>query len=81
MSQTPTIGRIVHYHPIDERSRPMAALVVDVVPSEGPDADFEENAAAVYLEIHGPSCVTYPGSPIRFNPNGAPGTWRWPPRV
>lgn len=81
MSQTPTVGRTVHYQPIDERQRPQAAIVVDVVPSEGPEAEFEENQAAVYLAIHSRSCLSHPGAPIRFDPNGAPGTWRWPPRV
>jgi len=81
MSQTPTIGRTVHYQPSGERPRPLAAVVIDVEPSEGPDAEFEENAGAVYLAIHTLTGVVHPGVPIRFDPNGAPGTWRWPPRV
>ena len=82
----PTIGRIVHFQPRSTRDggKPVphqAALIVELDETTGlGPGSCEENLVGVHLAVLTRSCVTFPGSVIRFHPDGAPGTWRWPPR-
>ena len=75
MDQKPSVGRVVHYR------------------SHGsPDGQYKSLArAAIITEIYGDStavglCILNPTgmfftSSVQFDPDGVPGTWRWPPRV
>lgn len=83
----PTVGRIVHFQP---RGRPgeggkpiptQSAMIVELDEKTGfGPGSAEENLVGVHLAVFTRSCVTFPGSVVRFHPDGVPGTWRWPPR-
>ena len=73
MTQTPTVGRIVHYQsfgtPGGEYKPEARAAVVTRVHSD------------TYVDL----CVLNPGgiffnTSVQFDADGKPGTWRWPPR-
>ncbi len=79
----PTIGRIVHFHPRSQKAaatQPQAAIIVELDDNGLGPGSCEENAVGVHLAVLTRSCATFPGSVVRFHPDGAPGTWRWPPR-
>jgi hypothetical protein len=81
----PSVGRVVHFHPRVPRDTkpgpPQAAIIVDIDPKEGLGAgSADENSVGVYLCVLTRSCATWPGTVVRYHPDGAPGTWRWPPR-
>lgn len=72
--QRPTLGRIVIYspQPVGEGdvTEPMAAIVVRL------PADPQTVNLAVFT-IFGKTELRH----ATYDPDGAPGTWRWPPRV
>lgn len=81
----PSVGRVVHFHTRIQRggtpSLPQAAMIVEVDPELGlGPGSVEENQAGVYLAVFTRACATFPGGVVRFHPDGAPGSWRWPPR-
>ena len=65
--QKPSIGRIVHYA---MKAGPQAALIVDA---------FDDGSASltVFFNIGGSKLFER----VKFDADGARGTWRWPPRV
>jgi hypothetical protein len=82
----PTVGRTVHFQPRGRRDGakgipPQAAIIVELEESAGlGPGSCEENLVGVHLAVLTRSCVTFPGSVVRYHPDGAPGTWCWPPR-
>lgn len=80
----PTIGRIVHFHPIVAREEPdpdasplplitYAAIVTDVRgTSEAPE---------VHLQIFPPGCESWHCSYATYSEEPTAGCWNWPPRV
>lgn len=67
--QKPSIGRIVHYAD-PKTGEPRAAIITFV------DKDFEHVTLQVFFV--GDSGPVFD---VPFQEAGAPGTWRWPPRV
>lgn len=78
MQPSPTVGRIVHYHPPQDPdcAVPWAALVTAVNPRglHEPDGSI---SAAVYLPSG--TATGYPHIPYSETPK--PGHWSWPPRI
>lgn len=79
MEQKPSIGRIVLYQRHgspngQHKSEPSPAIVTAVF-------DGASNAEGIVdLCVINPSGIYFDrGTP--YNADGAPGTWRWPPRV
>lgn len=81
MSQTPSIGRVVHYHSYgtsggEFKPEPRAAIITQVL---APD-ESDENDPYVGLAVLNPTgmffnaCVAYSEEPL-------PGCWSWPPRI
>lgn len=82
----PTKGRIVWYTPRvqvrgERKDDFKAALIVDVDEAQGlGPGSREENSVGVYLAVFDRAVLTFPGAPVRWHAEGAPGTWRWPDR-
>lgn len=80
MSQTPSIGRIVHYHSrgsADGYFEPeaRAAVVTGVVKvAENPDT------YALDLCVLNPTGIFF-DQEVEYSEKPAPGHWSWPPRV
>lgn len=73
MEQKPSVGRIVHYQAYgtpggEFKSVPRAAIITEVI---------DDNEIGV--------CVLNPQgiffNRVKFDADGKPGSWRWPPRV
>jgi hypothetical protein len=82
--QKPSLGRIVRYVGKHGINAPRAAIVTcsvaDVVP-DGLVAPLDSDMH-VHLSVFTPSPQnSFPEFNIPFDPDGAPGTWSWPPRV
>jgi hypothetical protein len=80
----PSLGRIVHYvgkHGIHaKRAAIVSCSVADLLP-EG-DAPGLDSQMHVHLTVFTPSeAGFFPEFNIPYDPEGAPGTWSWPPRV
>jgi hypothetical protein len=89
----PTVARMVHYHAPDARDgQPMAAIITAA--SENNGNPFALDRLDVESSYDVSLCVLYDASlcmlsagamvfegVIPFDPDGKPGTWRWPPRV
>ena len=81
MSQQPSVGRIVHYHP--------SAINRDGAVAKDPDQDQPNVAIIIY--VHSATCVNLyvvnkwgtANSHTSICEGGPdqPGTWSWPPRV
>ena len=63
--QQPTVGRVVFW--VDPNHRPWPALVV------------KADGTLVDLSVSNPLPIYIEG--VAYDPNGAPGSWRWPERV
>lgn len=80
-TQTPSIGRIVHYQAHgspngQHRSEPRAAVITGVI--KDPGGNIDNDVADVFvMNPHG----LFFNQACQFDADGAPGTWRWPPRV
>lgn len=83
----PTVARIVHYQSYgtpkgEYKSRPVAAIITDVRAKGDEPAGATELIEANYqvrLKIFNPD--GHFNSPwLDYDKDGAPGTWRWPPR-
>lgn len=79
----PTLGRIVHYVGKQGIHARRAAIVSCTVAELKPEGD----APALDSDMHVHLCVLTPGERGHFSefnvphdPDGAPGTWSWPPR-
>lgn len=75
MSQTPSIGRVVHYHAYgtpggEFKPCPRAALITDVH-----DADAGDVSVAVF----NPSGLFF--NRVQYSAEPKPGHWSWPPFV
>lgn len=72
--QVPSIARIVHYQA-----------------HGSPNGEHKsEPRAAIITQVHGPACVGlavitptgfFFNASCSYDPDGGPGTWRWPTRV
>lgn len=74
MDQKPSVARIVHYQSFgtpggEYGSKPRAAIVTDVLTD-----------TRVSLCVLNPTGCFF-NTDVAFDADGAPGTWRWPPRV
>lgn len=79
--QPPSVGRIVHYQAHgspngQHRSRPRAAVITEVL--EAPDGTL--NHDVVDLAVLNPTGMFF-NQGCLYDPDGGPGTWRWPPKV
>jgi hypothetical protein len=79
----PTVGRIVHYQAFgtpggEYKSEPRAAVVTQVrlIPQGALD---DEHSYSVGLCILNPIGQFF-NVDVRYDADGKPGTWRWPPR-
>lgn len=83
MEQKPSVGRIVLYQRHgspngQHKSEPSPAIVTRVY--EVPSTPGGDTRYAVDLCVFNPNGLYFdPGTP--YDPDGAPGTWRWPPRI
>jgi hypothetical protein len=73
MEQKPSIGRIVHYTAYgtpggEFKSKPRAAVITDV-----------ETDTKVHVCVLNPTGIFF--NAVEYDPDGKPGTWRWPPRT
>jgi hypothetical protein len=81
----PTVGRIVHYQAFgtpggEYKSLPRAAIITAVDDIEyAPPSPFQESGYRVALCILNPTGQFF-NVDVKFDPEGKPGTWRWPPR-
>lgn len=69
MSQTPSVGRIVHLQTSD--TGPLAAIITGLA---------EDNAVhlTAFSPISGPG---YVATPVPYSETPQPGCWSWPPRA
>jgi hypothetical protein len=80
MDQKPTIGRIVWYQAHgspngEHKSEPRAAVV-----AAAPESETSDGVQRISLCVLTPTGLFFnPLTP--YDPNGGPGTWRWPPRI
>lgn len=84
-TQQPSIGRIVHYHAHgspngQHKSLPRAAVITGL--HYGPaevGGTGELSTDVVDLCVLNPSGIFFNTACV-YDADGAPGTWRWPPR-
>ena len=74
MSQTPTVGRIVHYQSFgtpkgEYKSKPIAAVITQV-----------NDDGSCGLCILNPTGMFFNTS-VKYSEEPAPGCWSWPPRA
>lgn len=69
----PTIGRIVHYYPLDHQDgqEPFAAIITRLTGSEG----------IVFLYVMPPTSEPFTAIGSARSDDPTPGCWTWPPRV
>jgi len=71
MSQTPSIGRIVHFQHPAQAGGPIAAIITSVLEDD-----------VVLLTAFMPSQLPgYVVKPVPFAETPTPGHWSWPPRI
>jgi len=80
MSQTPSVGRIVHYHSYgtpggEYLPEARAAIITEVQPGAEPG-----DGPLVGLAVLNPTGVFF-NQFVRFSEEPKPGHWTWPPRV
>ena len=76
--QKPSVGRVVHFTGNDG-SGPYAA-VVTAFPAANLDAEAAAMEGRCDLTSFGSLSIHFHIG-VRFDANGAPNTWRWPPRT
>ncbi len=79
MEQKPSVGRVVHYRSYGSpggefKSESRAAIITAVHPAQ------VNIAEVVSLAILNPTGMFF-NQGVLYDADGAPGTWRWPPRV
>lgn len=80
----PTLGRIVHYVGKQGVNATRAAVITCTTAEVHEGTDLTPLTSGMHVHLH----VFTPGprgffveEDIPFDPDGAPGTWSWPPRV
>ena len=80
MEQKPSVGRIVHFTAADGPPRTGTtayAAIVTAVHPKNPDGGGDET---VDLATLGPRSLYFQLG-VKYDADGANGTWRWPPRT
>jgi hypothetical protein len=85
MSQTPTVGRIVHYQSYgtpggEYLPEPRAAIVTATHTAPTPPGEAEALPYAVDLAILNPTGMFF-NQDVPFSEGPNPGHWNWPPRA
>lgn len=80
-NQTPSICRMVHYQAHgspngQHRPEPRAAVITGI--HRDPDGIVDNDVVDVF--VMNPTGI-FLNQRCQFDADGAPGTWRWPPRV
>jgi hypothetical protein len=93
MTQTPSVGRIVHYVSYgtpggEYNSECRAAIITEVVPLEGQEAAQadveswpEDQRCRVGLAVLNPTGMFFRQSCHQDEPHKRAGSWHWPERV
>lgn len=82
MTQTPSIGRVVHYHSRGSKDgvyapEPRAAIITQVHPDFTKDEDGVPQVGLAVLNPTGLHFQEY----VAHSPEPLPGCWSWPPHV
>lgn len=81
-TQTPSVARIVHYQahgsPNGQHKSVARAAVITGTITDGPEGPV--NPDVVDLCVLNPTGLFF-NQGCLFDPDGGPGTWRWPPKV
>lgn len=80
-TQPVSVGRMVHYQAHgspngQHKSEARAAIITGLIKDPGGTVELD----VVDLFVMNPHGLFF-NAACQFDPDGAPGTWRWPPRV
>lgn len=78
--QKPSIGRTVHFAAADGPPRTGTTVYAAIITAVNPKNPDGSGAETVELATFGPSSLYFQHA-VKFDADGAHGTWRWPPKV